>query len=144
MGKASNRSAVECLIERNRDQEARSNAVAEAVAEQIRILSAARSDERVEAIRRRKATEADTRELATELALTVEEQYMQQKVKGEELRERITSSLEQQQQQKTNAVLRRQMICAESEEIRKLKEQLRAAKVNRERAAQLLERQYRE
>lgn len=144
MGKASNRSAVEHLIERNRSQEARSNALAEAVAAQIRITNAARSDERVEAIRRRKAAEADTRELATELALTAEEQYMQQKIKGEELRERITASLEQQQQQQRTADLRRQLICAESEEIRKLKEQLRAAKVNRERAAQLLERQYRE
>lgn len=144
MGKASNRSAIERLIERSRRQEERSKALEQVVAAQVRLTNAARSDARVEALRRRQETAADFKEIAMDLAFTVEEQQMQQKAKGEELQERITANLEEQQQQQKTLDLRKQKICMESEEIRRLKEQLATAKVNRERAAQLLERRFRE
>ncbi|KAL8273048.1 hypothetical protein Esti_002969 [Eimeria stiedai] len=144
MGKASNRSTVERLIQRKREQEDRNNALKKAVAERLQLVNSSRSDARVEALRRRKATEADLRELALDVAFTVEEQQMQQKAKGQELRERIASQLEKQQQERQIAELQKQQICMESAELRKLKEQLTAAQVNRERAAQVLERRLRE
>ncbi|KAL8450600.1 hypothetical protein Emed_002472 [Eimeria media] len=144
MGKASNRNAIERLIERNREQEERNNALKKTVEERLHVFNSARSDARVEALRRRRATEADLRELALDMAFTVEEQQMQQKVKGEELQARIASQLEKQQQERQIAELQKQQICMESAELRKLKEQLTAAQVNRERAAQVLERQLRD
>ncbi|KAL8434608.1 hypothetical protein ACSSS7_003083 [Eimeria intestinalis] len=144
MGKASNRSTIERLIERSREQEERNNVLKKAVAERVHLVNTARSDARVEALRRRKAAAADLRELALDLAFTVEEQQMQQKAKGEELQARIASQLEKQQQDRQISELHKQQICMESAELRRLKGQLTAAQVNRERAAQVLERQLRE
>ena len=144
MGKASNRAAIERLIERSRCQEAQNKVLGESVAAQVQLINAERSDARVEALRRRKLAEANFRELATELAFGYEEQQTQQNVRGDELQNRITAKLGQQGERHVASDLKRQLICSESEEIRRLKEQLAAAKVNRERAAQLLERQYRE
>ncbi|KAL8455487.1 hypothetical protein Emag_000616 [Eimeria magna] len=144
MGKASVRNTMERLIERNREQEERNNALKKAVAEELYLVHSATSDARVEALRRRKASEADLRELALDVAFAVEEQQMQQKAKGEELQARIASQLEREQQERRIAELQKQQICMESPELRRLKEQLTAAQVNRERAAQVLERQLRE
>ncbi|OEH79635.1 meiosis-specific nuclear structural protein [Cyclospora cayetanensis] len=144
MGKASNRPAVERLIERNRRDEKRNAELTQGVATHIQMINAYRSDARVEALRRRKAAIADFEDFATELASTVQEKEAQQKIKGAELQHRVTSRLGEQHQKLTNIDLQRQKVCMESEEIRKLKEQLATAKVNRERAAQLLERQVRE
>lgn len=144
MGKPSNRPAIERLIERSRVQEQRDKVLAELEAARIQALNQSRCDARVEALRRQNLETAELKGFATELEITVEEQQKQQKLKGEELQQRITDTLERQLQQKEAIDLERQKICLESEEIRKLKEQLTTARVNRERAAQLLERQFRE
>lgn len=144
MGKASNRSNIERLLQRSRAQEERNHALRQLVAAQTHLINAAKSNARVEALRRRQATDTSMKELALDLALTVEEQHLQQRNKGDELQDRIVGYLEEQHQQQRIVDLQRQQICMESEEIRKLKEQLKTAKVNRERAAQVLERQFRE
>ncbi|KAL8436214.1 hypothetical protein Efla_003744 [Eimeria flavescens] len=144
MGKASNRSTIERLIQRNREQEERNNILKQAVAAQAQVINTVKSDVRVEALRRRKATEAELRELALDAAFTVEEQHVQQTAKERELQDRMSSQWEKEQQEKRIAELKKHQICRESDEIRKLQEQLAAAVINRERAAQVLERQLRE
>lgn len=144
MGKVSNRLAVERRLERRRSEEQQNKALAEVEAERIKMINLARSDARVEALRRQKAAKADIGELSRDLEFTFAEQRAQQSIKERQLHQRITDTLDNQLQREEAASLERQKICEESEEIRKLKEQLATARVNRERAAQLLERQLRE
>ncbi|CDJ36217.1 meiosis-specific nuclear structural protein 1, putative [Eimeria mitis] len=144
MGKASNRLAVERRLERRRAEEQHNRALAEIEAARIHMVNLARSDARVEALRRQNATKADIGELSRNLEYTFEEQRAQQSIKEKQLHQRITDTLDNQLLREEAAALERQKICQESEEIRKLKEQLATARVNRERAAQLLERQLRE
>ncbi|CDJ52250.1 meiosis-specific nuclear structural protein 1, putative [Eimeria brunetti] len=144
MGKASNRLAVERRLDRRRAEEQHNKALAEIEAARIHMVNLSRSDARVEALRRQNAAKADLGALCRNLEYTFEEQRTQQTIKGKQLHQRITDTLNHQHQREESAALERQKICQESEEIRKLKEQLATARVNRERAAQLLERQRRE
>lgn len=144
MGKASNRLAVERRLERMRAEEQHNKALAEIEAARIQMINLARSDARVEALRLQNAAKADVEELSRDLEFTFEEQRRQQSIKEKQLHQRVTDTLDRKLQQEEAAALERQKVCQESEEIRKLKEQLATARVSRERTAQLLERQLRE
>merc|ERR1719247_2837009 len=94
-----------------------------------------KSDHRVEGLRRDRAQEEERREFFTD--------YMYIKNEQDKERRAQISEIEQRKAQEVREEMDKRRICDSSEELRALKEKLHAAKVNKERAVQLLEQQVR-
>lgn len=143
MAKRFARLAVERRIERQRAEEAKADSLRQLVSDQRFISTIALCDERADAVRRRRMSDVQRRDIQTERKLQEEDANKQLREQQEELW-KLSQQEKDAQKQKVCEAMRRMKICMESDEIRTLKEQLKSARVTRERAAQILERQIRQ
>jgi len=102
-----------------------------------------KSDLRVDGLRRERAQEEERREFFTDYMYVKQEQDKERRAQISEMEARLASELEQRKAHDVRVDMEKKRICDSSEELRALKEKLHAAKVNKERAVQLLEQQVR-
>merc|ERR1719161_2135911 len=102
-----------------------------------------KSDLRVEGLRRERAQEEERREFFTDYMHIQQAQDKERRAQISEMEARLAAELEQRKAAQVRADMDKKRICDSSEELRALKEKLHAAKVNKERAVQLLEQQVR-
>merc|ERR1719478_2091549 len=102
-----------------------------------------KSDVRVDAMRRDRQSEGERRELFNDFVHVKRAQDHERKTRIADMENRMASELERRKAEKIREDQNKKRICANSEELRALKGKLHAAQVNKERAAQLLEKQVR-
>ncbi|PFH35846.1 hypothetical protein BESB_054970 [Besnoitia besnoiti] len=134
---------AQARIDRQRATEVRVHALHEHLKAIARVDINAQSNRRVEALRRERQHREEQAEIEMDAMITQHEQDEYRKKRLAELEELIATELQRQQAETIRAETRRRRICDESEELRELKEKLQMAKVNKERAAQLIEQQMR-
>jgi len=85
----------------------------------------------------------ERREFFTDYMYIKNEQDKERRAQISEMEARLASEIEQRKAQQVREEMDKRRICDSSDELRALKEKLHAAKVNKERAVQLLEQQVR-
>jgi len=98
----------------------------------------------VEAMRRHRMEAAERQELLDDYIYVKSEQEKENRRQISEFEERLAQELAKRKAQQVRKQVVRQQVCNGSEELRALKEKLRAAQVNKVRAKQMLEKQERE
>merc|ERR1719191_1075942 len=134
---------VEQKVQRERLVEARTMGVTHMLKEHGVLAGHGKSDHRVEGLRRDRAQEEERREFFTDYMYIKNEQDKERRAQISEMEARLASEIEQRKAQQVREDMDKRRICDSSEELRALKEKLHAAKVNKERAVQLLEHQVR-
>jgi len=102
-----------------------------------------KSELRVETMRRARDAEGERRELFNDYTHVKQAQDAERKTRVADMESRVASELERRKAAAIREDQNRKRICATSDELRSLKGKLHAAAVNKERAAQLLEKQVR-
>mmetsp|Transcript_26336 Transcript_26336/g.60768 ORF Transcript_26336/g.60768 Transcript_26336/m.60768 type:complete len:484 (-) Transcript_26336:104-1555(-) len=101
----------------------------------------ARSESRVDSLRRARSEASIQRDLFTDYQHVTSEQDRERRMKVVEAEERLANELAKQKAVNIREEMKKRRICDGSEEIRSLKERLHAAQVTKERAQQLLQKQ---
>lgn len=130
---------VEQRIQKNRLEEARQNDLKKMLVTHHIIAGHGRSDYRVEALRRSRSEAAERRDLFTDYSYVKNEQEKERRTMIAEAEERLADELARRNAEQTRKEMDKKRICDGSEELRVLKEKLHAAKVNKQRAQQMLE-----
>lgn len=102
-----------------------------------------KSDARVEGLRQTRADAAERQDLFMDYSYVMGQQDKERRAIIAEAEEKLADELARRNADKTREEQDRRRICDGSEELRALKERLHAAKVNKERAQQLLEIEFR-
>merc|ERR1719421_2365804 len=134
---------VEQKIAKERRIEERTMGVTHMLKEHGILAGHGKSDHRVEGLRRERAQEEERREFFTDYMYIKGEQDKERRAQISEMEARLAAELEQRKARQVREDMDKKRICDSSEELRALKEKLHAAKVNKERAVQLLEQQVR-
>merc|ERR1719421_2151625 len=134
---------VEQKIAKERRIEERTMGVTHMLKEHGILAGHGKSDHRVEGLRRERAQEEERREFFTDYMYIKGEQDKERRAQISEMEARLAAELEQRKAAQVREDMDKRRICDSSEELRALKEKLHAAKVNKERAVQLLEQQVR-
>jgi len=134
---------VEQKVQKERRIEERTMGVTHMLKDHGILAGHGKSDHRVEGLRRERAQEEERREFFTDYMYIKGEQDKERRAQISEMEARLAAELEQRKAAQVRADMDKKRICDSSEELRALKEKLHAAKVNKERAVQLLEQQVR-
>jgi len=134
---------VEKKVQRERLIEDRTMGITNMLKDHGVLAGHGKSDLRVEGLRRERAQEEERREFFTDYMYVKNEQDKERRAQISEMEARLASEIEQRKAQQVREDMDKRRICDSSEELRALKEKLHAAKVNKERAVQLLEQQVR-
>ncbi|EPR61931.1 hypothetical protein TGGT1_212075 [Toxoplasma gondii GT1] len=134
---------VQARIDRQRAVEVRENQLREHLKSISLVNMKTQSDRRVEALRREREKKEEMMTLELDAMFTMHDQDACRKKRLIELEEMTAAELQREQAERTRAETYKRRVCDESEELRHLKEKLQMAKVNRERAAQVIEHQIR-
>merc|ERR1719409_1997826 len=94
-------------------------------------------------MRSKREEETERRELFNDFTHVKQAQQAERKGRISDMETRLAGELERRKAAAIREDQNRKRVCASSEELRALKEKLHAAQVNKERAAQLLEKQVR-
>merc|ERR550514_510648 len=137
------RQYVEQKVQRERRNEARTMGITNMLKEHGTLAGHGKSELRVEGLRRERAQEEERREFFTDFMYIKQAQDSERRAQISEMEARLASEIEQRKAQQVREDMDKKRICDSSEELRALKEKLHAAKVNKERAVQLLEQQVR-
>jgi hypothetical protein len=137
------RKYVEQKVQRERKIEERTMGITTMLKSHGVLAGHGKSDLRVEGLRRERAEEEERREFFTDYMHIKGEQDKERRAQISEMEARLASEIEQRKAQQVRNDMEKKRICDSSEELRALKEKLHAAKVNKERAVQLLEQQVR-
>lgn len=134
---------VEQRINRNRQVEAKNADLRKMLVTHNILAGHGRSEAHVEELRRKRAEAAERRDLFMDYTFVKGAQEQDRKAVVAEAEERVVDELARQKADSQRVEQNKRRICAGSEELRVLKERLHAAKVNKERAQQLLEIEFR-
>jgi hypothetical protein len=134
---------VEQKVHKERHIEARTMGITNMLKEHGVLAGHGKSDLRVEGLRRERAQEEERREFFTDYMYIKNEQDKERRAQISEMEARLASEIEQRKAREVREDMDKRRICDSSEELKCLKEKLHAAKVNKERAVQLLEQQVR-
>eukprot|EP00746_Dinoflagellata_sp_MGD_P160457 gnl/MRDRNA2_/MRDRNA2_87225_c0_seq1.p1 gnl/MRDRNA2_/MRDRNA2_87225_c0~~gnl/MRDRNA2_/MRDRNA2_87225_c0_seq1.p1 ORF type:complete len:477 (+),score=182.65 gnl/MRDRNA2_/MRDRNA2_87225_c0_seq1:138-1568(+) len=134
---------VENKVQKERHIEARTMGITSMLKEHGVLAGHGKSELRVEGLRRERAQEEERREFFTDYMYIKQAQDKERRAQISEMEARLASEIEQRKAQQVREDMDKKRICDSSEELRALKEKLHAAKVNKERAVQLLEQQVR-
>merc|ERR1719356_1527835 len=102
-----------------------------------------KSETRVEDKRRARSAAAERRDLFMDYTYTKGEQDKERRTRIAQFEENLADEMARRKAEGLREEMNRRRICDGSEELRALKERLHAAKVNKERAQQLLEQEVR-
>merc|ERR1719399_1040704 len=130
---------VEGRIHKSRLEEARSGELKRMLVTHNIIAGHARSERNVEGLRRCRSEAMERRDLFMDYTFVKGKQEKEKSRLISQAEERLADEIARQAADKTRKEQDRRRICDGSEELRALKERLHAAKVNKERAQQLLE-----
>lgn len=133
------RKFVEQRLQKERQVEAKNGELRRMLVTHNILAGHSRSDKRVEDLRRTRADASERRDLFTDYHYVKSEQDKERKQMVAEAEERLADELARRSADETRKDQNRRRVCDGSEELRVLKERLHAAKVNKERAQQLLE-----
>mmetsp|Transcript_88743 Transcript_88743/g.123161 ORF Transcript_88743/g.123161 Transcript_88743/m.123161 type:complete len:483 (-) Transcript_88743:197-1645(-) len=134
---------VEQRIARRRDQEAKAVDLRRRLAQSQILHGQATGEARAEGLRRARSEAAERRELYMDYEITRQMQEKAKLFQISQFEDRIADELAKRKAVQQREAMDRRRICDGSEELRQLKERLHMAKVNKERAHQLLEIQVR-
>lgn len=134
---------VEQRIARERAAQEKVQGVQSMLRENNILAGHGKSELRVETMRRQRESEGERRELFNDYTIVKQAQDGERKTRVAEMEHRVASELERRKAEKIREDQNRKRICATSEELKTLKTKLFAAGVNKERSAQLLEKQVR-
>lgn len=129
---------VEQRILKNRQEEAKSSDLKRMLVEHNILAGHGKSDSRVEDKRRARSAAAERRDLFMDYSYTQAEQEKERRARICQFEENLADEMARRKAEALREEMRRRSICDGSEELRTLKERLHAAKVNKERAQQLL------
>jgi len=135
----STKRCIENRIIKRREQEAREQELKRRLMENNIYAGYGKSELTVEKKRRALSEGAERRELLTDYSYVKSEQDKAKRVQISMLEEQLADELAKRKAEKLRHEMDRRRICDGSEELRALKERLHMAKVNKERAQQLLE-----
>jgi len=130
---------VEQRILKNRQQEAKDSELRRMLTENNILAGHGKSDARVEELRRARSAAAERRDLFMDYTYTKGEQDKERRTRIAQFEENLADELARRKAEGLREEMNRRRICDGSEELRALKERLHAAKVNKERAQQLLD-----
>merc|ERR1719262_832450 len=137
------RQYVEQKVQKERRMEQRTMGITSMLKDHGVLAGHGKSDLHVDNLRRERAQEEERREFFTDYTYIKGEQDKSRRAQISEMEARLASELEQRKASQVRSDMDKKRICDSSEELRALKEKLHAAKVNKERAVQLLEQQVR-
>lgn len=135
----STKRCIEQRIIKRREQEARTTELKQRLVENNIYAGYGKSDLTVEKKRRALSEGAERRELLTDYSYVKAEQDKIRKAQITMLEEQLADELSKRKAESMRYEMDKRRICDSSEELRQLKERLHMAKVNKERAQQLLE-----
>mmetsp|Transcript_76074 Transcript_76074/g.211483 ORF Transcript_76074/g.211483 Transcript_76074/m.211483 type:complete len:496 (-) Transcript_76074:210-1697(-) len=130
---------VEQRIMKNRMQEAKDTELRRMLVENNILAGHGKSEHRVEEKRRARSCAAERRDLFMDYTYTKGEQEKEKRTRMTMFEENLADELARRKADSLRQEMNKRRICDGSEELRALKERLHAAKVNKERAQQLLE-----
>eukprot|EP00747_Dinoflagellata_sp_TGD_P162292 gnl/TRDRNA2_/TRDRNA2_179731_c0_seq1.p1 gnl/TRDRNA2_/TRDRNA2_179731_c0~~gnl/TRDRNA2_/TRDRNA2_179731_c0_seq1.p1 ORF type:complete len:511 (+),score=169.32 gnl/TRDRNA2_/TRDRNA2_179731_c0_seq1:103-1533(+) len=133
------RKMVETRIQKSRSQELQNNEIRRRLVENNILAGHGFAEVRVEGMRRARSQAAERFDLFQDYQYVRNEQDKERRGRIAEAEGKLADELSKRQALKHREEMDRKRICDGSEELRALKERLHAAKVNKERAAQLLE-----
>lgn len=133
------RQFVEQRIQKNRQVEAKNAELRQMLTQHHIIAGHGKSDAHVEELRRKRTEAAERRDLFMDYTYTKGAQDQERKAYVAQAEDRMADELARRTAEQERIDQNRRRICEGSEELRVLKERLHAAKVNKERAQQLLE-----
>lgn len=136
---ASTKRFVEQRIVRRREQEAKELDLRRKLTENNILVGQGQSAQRVESKRRARSEAAERRELFTDYQIVSAEQDKARRKQISAFEEHLADELARRKAEKLRQETEKRRICDGSEELRALKERLHVAKVNKERAQQLME-----
>lgn len=129
---------VEQRILKARQQETKDNQLKKMLVENNILAGHGKSEHRVEQRRRDREAASERKELFMDYAYTKSEQDKERRQRIAQFEENLADELAKRKAEALREEMHRRRICDGSEELRALKERLHAAKVNKERAQQLL------
>jgi len=134
---------VEQRIMKRRAQEAKDGDLRRKLTENNIIAGHGRSEFRVEGMRRARSEAAERRDLFADYTYVRGEQEQERRRQVAQFEEHLADELSRRKAAQLRDDMDRRRICDGSEELRSLKERLHMAKVNKERAQQLMDQQVR-
>lgn len=134
---------VEERLKKNRHAEAKNSDLRKMLVTHNILAGHGRSEAHVEELRRKRTEAAERRDLFMDYTYVKGAQEQDRKALVAEAEERVVDELARQKAENERLEQNRRRVCAGSEELRVLKERLHAAKVNKERAQQLMEIEFR-
>lgn len=134
---------VEERIKKNRQSEAKNADLRKMLVTHNILAGHGRSERHVEELRHKRTEAAERHDLFMDYTYVKGAQEQERKVLVAEAEERVVDQLARQKAEVERIEQNKRRVCAGSEELRVLKERLHAAKVNKERAQQLLEIEFR-
>lgn len=140
-GMSLTRRFVEQRIQKNRHLEAKNHELRSMLVMNNILAGHGKSEARVEALRRSRSEAAERRDLFTDYTFVRSEQEKERRMMVAEAEERLADELARRNADQTRENMNKRRICDGSEELRALKERLHAAKVNKERAQQLFQKE---
>lgn len=130
---------VEQRINRTREAERKNGEMRKMLVQHNILAGHGRSEAHVEELRRKRTEAAERRDLFMDYTYVKAAQDQERQTLVSEAEERMADELARRNAEQERVDQNRRRICDGSEELRGLKERLHAAKVNKERAQQLLE-----
>jgi len=130
---------VEQRIQKNRQAESKNAELRKMLVTHNILAGHGRSEEKAEKLRGKRSDAAERRDLFMDYSYVQVAQEQERQVHVSEAEDRMADELARRNAQKQREEQDKRRICAGSEELRVLKERLHAAKVNKDRAQQLLE-----
>lgn len=130
---------VEQRILKNRASEAKEAELRRTLVENNILAGHGKSELRVESMRRERSEAAMRHELYMDYTFTKSQQDEERRTRIAQFEENLADELAKRKADSLREEMSKRRICDGSEELRQLKERLHAAKVNKERAVQLLD-----
>jgi len=130
---------VEQRIQKNRRAESKNAELRTMLVTHNILAGHGRSESNVEQLRRKRTEAAERRDIFTDYSYVKATQDADRNMHVAQAEERMADELARRKSESERVEQNRRRICQGSEELRVLKERLHAAKVNKERAQQLLE-----
>lgn len=130
---------MEQRIVKARERDAKEAVMRRLLVENNILAGHGRSERRVEEMRRSRSVAGERRELFMDYSFAQAEQDKEKRARISQFEENLADELARRKAESLRQEMHKRRICDGSEELRLLKERLHAAKVNKERAQQLLE-----
>jgi len=130
---------MEQRMARRRENEAKTLSLRRSIAERNILAGHSASEARIEGLRRARSEAAERRELFVDYSMVRMEQDKARRKQITLFEDQLADELARRKADQIREEMEKRRICDGSEELRRLKERLHMAKVNKERAVQLLE-----